>query len=230
MRKSGKINVIIIGDYLIFRHGLKKLLETEEQLHVQNDMEDLSAASAEIKNNNPDVIIINSTEVDNSDFEDFVANYCSDIPVLVLTHSEALHVHQKYLLLGASGVVTKVQSPEILFKAIKHVNMNDLWFSRKVVLQTISKLIEEKKNAPEKLQAQKYSNLTQREWDVLNGICSGMKNKAIAEHLFITETTVRHHLTSIFEKLNVKSRLALAILAFNDGIIEVPSESNSSLI
>ncbi|MEP7037954.1 MAG: response regulator transcription factor [Acidobacteriota bacterium] len=228
MNKNGKINIMIIGDYLIFRHGLKRLLETEEQLQVKSDMEDLSAASLEIKNNKPDVIIINSTEVENSDFKDFNDNHCSDIPIIILTHSEDLLVHQKYLLLGASGVVTKRQSPEMLFKAIKHVNMEDLWFSRKVVLLTISKLIEEKKSAPEKAQAQKYSNLTQREWDVLNGICTGMKNKAIAENLFITETTVRHHLTSIFEKLNVKSRLALAILAFNDGIVEVPSENNNS--
>ena len=58
-------------------------------------------------------------------------------------------------------------------------------------------------------------------------ICKGMKNKAIAEALFITETTVRHHLTSIFEKLNVKSRLSLAILAFNEGLVEVPAVENN---
>ena len=58
--------------------------------------------------------------------------------------------------------------------------------------------------------------LSSREREVLNLICRGMKNKAIADSLFITETTVRHHLTSIFEKLTVNSRLELVVHAFNE--------------
>ena len=95
--------------------------------------------------------------------------------------------------------------------------------------QTIERLIEEKNSEPEKVKSQKYASLTEREKEVLSQICKGMKNKAIAESLFITETTVRHHLTSIFEKLNVKSRLALAILAFNEGLVEVPSSNGDKV-
>jgi DNA-binding NarL/FixJ family response regulator len=125
--------------------------------------------------------------------------------------------------------VTKEQSSKVLFKAIKKVNAGDLWFRRDVMKQTIDQLIREKDMPANSVNSDKYALLTDREKEVLESICAGMKNKVIAESLFITETTVRHHLTSIFEKLNVKSRLALAILAFNEGFVEVPKVSSQIL-
>lgn len=227
LEKGEVIKLMIVGDYLIFRNGLKRLLENEACFKVVCELGDLSTASVEINKNSPDIVIVNSTEAENSDFKTFFTECCDDIPVIVLTGSKEARTHQKYLLLGAGGVVTKEQSPEILFKAIKHVYKEDLWFERKVMLQTISKLVEEKQNMPAAVHSPKYTALTDREWEVLKGICKGMKNKTLAETLFISETTVRHHLTSIFEKLNVKSRLALAILAFNDGVVEVPKENGN---
>lgn len=96
--------------------------------------------------------------------------------------------------------------------------------------KTIERLIKEKHEAPEKIHSDKYALLTEREREVLANICKGKKNKEIAEALFITETTVRHHLTAIFEKLNVKSRLALAILAFNERLVEVPHKDEKSAL
>lgn len=110
------------------------------------------------------------------------------------------------------------------------MNTQDLWFERKVLLTTISELVEERKNLPYNTHSQKYASLTDREWEVLKGVCQGMKNKNLADSLFIAETTVRHHLTTIFEKLNVKSRLALAILAFKDGVVEIQQDENGSAI
>ena len=225
MEKCELIKIMIIGDYLIFRSGLKRLLESENGFKVESEIGDLSTASVELKRAKPDVVIINSREAESSDFKTFSTEECNNTPILILTHSTEIRTHQKYLLLGAKGVVTKEQSPEILFKAIKQICVNDLWFERRVIMETISKLIEEKKDLPQKLPSQKYAALTEREWEVLTCLCQGMKNKIIAENLFITETTVRHHLNSIFEKLNVKNRLALATLAFKDGVVGIPSEN-----
>ncbi len=224
-----QIKIMIIGDYLIFRNGLKQLIESESGLKIVSDTVDLMTAPINLTRYSPDVVIIDSTEVENPNFKTFFSRSCDGIPVLILTHYKDLRTHQNYLLLGASGVVTKEQSPEILFKAIRHVCKEDLWFDRKVLLTTISELVEERKDMPYNKYSQKYAALTEREWEVLKGVCQGMKNKNLAESLFIAETTVRHHLTTIFNKLNVKSRLALAILAFKDGVVEIQQEENVHL-
>jgi DNA-binding NarL/FixJ family response regulator len=91
--------------------------------------------------------------------------------------------------------------------------------------ETIRQLVTERKSMPEEIYSYNCSGLSTREREVLILICQGMKNKIIADKLFISETTVRHHLTSIFEKLNVTSRLELVVHAFKEKLVEVPLES-----
>lgn len=223
MKKKTPIKITIVGDYLVFRNGLKLLLKANEDLRVIADVADVPEARLSISNQSPDVLIVNASETESEEFEEFLVEIGKAIPTLVLTNSKNKLKHEKYLLLGASGVVTKEQDSGILFKAIKQLNSNDYWFRRDVMKGTIEKLLIDKHNSENNVSRDKYATLTQREKEVLSNICKGMKNKAIAENLFITETTVRHHLTSIFEKLNVKSRLSLAILAFNEGLVEIPA-------
>lgn len=219
---------MIVGDYLIFRNGLRLLIDSQENFKVVSEVADLLEATSEIARLRPDVLLVDSDEVINGEFSKFLASACKGIPAIVLTNTKNAQTHQRYLLMGASGVVTRKQEAGVLFKAIEKVNADDLWFKREVMKKTIEKLIRDKHDAPQKIYTGKYDSLTDREREVLSSICKGMKNKEIAESLKITETTVRHHLTSIFEKLNVKSRLALAILAFNEGLVEVPPKGSSS--
>lgn len=224
MESNNVIKVLIIGDLLIFRNGLRMLLETRDNLKVVGEASDVSEVSSSINGSRPDVILIDSSQITNSDLKSLLSQCCENIPTIVLTNSQSAQTHQKFLLEGASGVVTKEQEPGVLFKAISQVCSDDLWFRREVMKDTIERFINERNNAPEAIYSNKYYSLTEREREVLSSICQGMKNKDIAKTLFITETTVRHHLTSIFEKLNVKSRLALAILAFNEGLVEIPAK------
>jgi DNA-binding NarL/FixJ family response regulator len=219
------VKVMIVGDHLIFRSGLKLLIETNKNFKVSNELSSLSEVEIFIGNNRPDVILIDSSEIVPVEFELFISTYCENIPTIVLTESQSAKVHQKFLLLGASGVVTKEQESSVMFKAIERVNADDLWFKREVMKDTLEKLLKEKHDAPEGIHSDKYTSLSDREREVLEKICLGMKNKEIADSLFITETTVRHHLTSIFGKLNIKSRLALAIFAFNEGLVDVQNKS-----
>ncbi|MEZ5428793.1 MAG: response regulator transcription factor [Pyrinomonadaceae bacterium] len=226
MESNDKIKIMIVGDYLIFRNGLKMLIESRKDFKVIGEVSTLSEVEGAISKNRPYILIIDSNEIENGEFEKFLSTVCDGIPTLVLTNSKSAKTHQKFLLLGASGVVTKEQDPNVLFKAIERVNSDDLWFKREVMKNTIERLIKEKNEAPEEIHSDKFASLTDREKEVLTSICKGMKNKEIAESLFITETTVRHHLTSIFEKLNVKSRLNLAILAFNERLVDVPPKDD----
>lgn len=215
---------MIVGDHLIFRNGLSALIKSNNTFKVINQVNDIPEAASMISNNKPDVLLIDSNQVSDASFKEFLSAHCEDVPTIILTGSTDALEHQNYLLLGASGVVSKIQNSKVLFKAIEKVHSDDLWFKREVMKKTIEKLIKEKRESPKKIYSDKYADLTDREREVLLSVCKGKKNKEIASDLFITETTVRHHLTSIFEKLNVKSRLALAIMAFNEKLVDVPAK------
>jgi two-component system, NarL family, response regulator YdfI len=222
MEANGKIEIIIVGDSLIFRNGLRMLIDGERGFKVTGEAATIPEAVVLLTNNKPNVILIDSSEVLNGDAKGFLSEQCKNISTLILTNDDALKTHQKYLLLGANGVVTKEQNSATLFKAIKQVDSEEFWFRRDVLTLTIEQLVNEKESSLNGFFGDKCAALTERETEVLNSVCQGMKNKEIAESLFITETTVRHHLTSIFEKLSVKSRLELAIYAFNEGLVAVP--------
>lgn len=228
MEQKKEINIMIIGDFLIFRNGLKLLLETEKSFKVKGEAADLAEAINLIPGIKPDILLIESAEIDNDHIQSFFPSLSDSIPILVLTNSRDFEKHQKYLMLGVEGLFSKEQNAETLFKAIKQVSSGDIWFQRKLMGETIKQLVKEKKSMPEKLYSYNCAVLTEREREVLMLICKGMKNKVIADNLFITETTVRHHLTSIFEKLNVSSRLELVVHAFNEKMVEIPSESITS--
>ena len=231
-----KIKIVVIGDFLIFRSGLRLLLEGEECFQVVGEAADLREALTSLTNCQADIFLLDAAAIDNGNLETFKSSLKTETPILVLTNSKHADTQQSYLELGINGIISKEKSAEALFKAIRQVSIGDLWFQRKMMVEAIQSLVREKKTLPEKLFAYNCVALTSREREVLTLICKGMKNKAIADSLFITETTVRHHLTSIFEKLKVNSRLELVVHAFNKKLVEIPngngisSESASGLI
>ncbi len=225
MDTQKEIKVMVIGDFLIFRNGLKLLLETEKNIKVVGEAADLPEASDLIPKIRPDVLLVDSSEADKGLFTLFVSSQPNYTSIIVLTNSSEIEMHRKYLMLGVNGVVTKEQTANVLFKAINKVHDGEVWFVRKLMDDTIRQLVTEKKSMPEEIFSYNCSGLSTREREVLILICQGMKNKIIADKLFISETTVRHHLTSIFEKLNVTSRLELVVHAFKEKLVEVPVES-----
>jgi DNA-binding NarL/FixJ family response regulator len=225
METQKEIKVMVVGDFLIFRNGLKLLLETEKNIKVVGEAADLSEALDLIPKIRPDILLVDSSEADKNTFTSFVSSQPSYTSIIILTNSSETEIHRRYLMLGVNGVVTKEQTADILFNAINKVHGGEMWFVRKLMEETIRQLIIEKKSMPEEIYSYNCSGLSTREREVLVLICQGMKNKIIADKLFISETTVRHHLTSIFEKLNVTSRLELVVHAFKEKLVEVPVEN-----
>ncbi len=223
MEADKKIKIVVVGDFLIFRSGLKLMLENEECFHLIGEAADLQEALAVASSSRPDIFLIDAAAISNGNLDSFQTSLSAQIPILVLTNSKQPDKLQNYLELGVNGIFSKEKSAEALFKAIKKVSGGDLWFQRTMMVDAIQRLVKEKKALPEKLFSYNCADLTAREREVLALICTGMKNKAIADSLFITETTVRHHLTSIFEKLKVNSRLELVVHAFNQKLVEIPN-------
>lgn len=225
MNSKTPIKILLIGDYLIFRIGLKMLLEAEERFSVVGEAAKISEAPELIIRNKPDVVLINAPEIKNGDFTKFIENHRDETPVLILSNSDGKKIFKDCFEIGASGLVSKEKNPEILFRAIEQVYQGQLWFDRNLMGETIKQLMDEKHNGNGKAESDIQSSLTEREWEVLTQVCKGLKNKNIADNLFISETTVRHHLTSIFEKLNVDSRLQLVVLAFRKNLVEIPPKT-----
>jgi len=142
----------------------------------------------------------------------------SRTPILVLAgqSNNINEVSRRVAKLGASGLVLKQQSPELLNKAIRKVLEGEVWFDR----ASLSRIVREKIEPA--VAEEKTSLLTVREREVIGLVAEGLKNKQIGERLFITQSTVTHHLGSIFSKLQVSDRTELLIYAFSQNLAKVP--------
>ena len=201
------------------------LLETDKKLRVIGEATDLSAASQIVAEEQPDLILVDLPE--KNGHEQLATFHSSTVPVLVLIGHYDVEVYQKCLRLGISGLIPKEGHSDALFKAIDRVCNGEIWFDRTIMGETIRQLMEEKTRLDESPKVPAASSLTDREHQVVELICKGMKNRDIADNLFITETTVRHHLTSVFNKLEITSRLELVIHAFKHDLVAAPTISTS---
>jgi len=108
-----------------------------------------------------------------------------------------------------------------LLKAIERVHAGEVWLDRFLTSNLIVDLRRSHKPSKKQEEESAISKLTDREREVIALVGEGLKNKQIADRLFISEITVRHHLTSIFEKLKVSDRLELLIFAYQKGLVKV---------
>ena len=141
---------------------------------------------------------------------------------MILTGVNDPVLHRKAVRLGAKGLVLKDTPIEVLTKAIEKVYAGEVWLDRTTtatVLEELSRKKDAQQLDPEEV---KIDALTQREREVINAVGEGLKNKQIGERLFISDVTVRHHLTSVYGKLGVTDRLELVIYAYRHGLVPIP--------
>jgi two-component system nitrate/nitrite response regulator NarL len=116
------------------------------------------------------------------------------------------------------GLVRKEQASAVLLQAIAKVHAGEVWLERTLVADVLGEMTRGEPVQPVDPEAVKVAALTPREREVITLVGQGRKNRQIAAHLWIAEATVRHHLTSIFAKINVIDRLELVIYAYQHGL------------
>ena len=217
------LKVLIIGDYPLVQAGLAMLLENQPDMKVLamtgNRREALTIAARD----SPEVILLDLdlTSEDVTNLLPELREAAKNTRVLIVTSVTNPEAHRLVVRLGAMGVVLKQQTPDVLFKAIRKIHAGEVWLDRTSMGNVLHEMTR-KVPDPHDPEAPKIRSLTEREHQVIALIAEGLKNKQIAERLFISETTVTHHLSSIFSKLGVSDRLELVIYAFGHKIARMP--------
>jgi DNA-binding NarL/FixJ family response regulator len=198
------------------------LIEGKQELRVVGEASFAKISSEQIAKSSADLIVCDLSGLGKEALAPLTTPEIDNIPILVLTRNDDVEFYQYCLKVGIRGLLSKQDGADVLYKAIHKVRDGEFWFDRSIMGDTIRHMINEKQIREDNPAVQKVSEMTDREKQVIALICKGMKNKGIAEQLFITETTVRHHLTSVFNKLEVGTRLELVIYAFKNKLVKLP--------
>lgn len=215
------ITIMIIDDHVVIRSGLRMLIEHDQRMRVVAQAGNREEALERAASERPDVIILDLL-LGEDDGLAFLPELCQTSPnsrVLVLTGVQNPDAHRRAIRRGAMGIVLKDHAADQLLKAIMKVHEGEVWIERSMMGSMIQEFTKPAMPDPE---IAKIESLTDREREVIALIGEGLKNKQVGERLFISETTVTHHLSSVFSKLDVSDRLELIIYAFRHGLAKMP--------
>src|SRR5262249_32405160 len=216
------IRILLVDDHTVVRIGLRMLIESHPGLTVVGEAADQAEALALASGEQHNITLLDLDLAGKSgiDMISELHEAASRARIIVLTGIQDSETHQRAVGQGARGVVIKAQGAEVLVAAIRQVYAGAVWLDP-VLLKSMfaanSRAVGE--TDPE---ARQNATLTEPERESITLICEGLQNKAIGQRLAISETTVRQHLTSIFDKLGVSNRLELVIYAYRHGLQKPP--------
>lgn len=221
---NAPIHIIIIDNLALVRAGLRLLIEAQAGLEVVGEAGNIEEGLALATHLKPEIILleINMSEEPCFDIIPQLIGTSDQARVILVTSAYNSQVFLKAIQNGVKGVVTKTQQPEVLIKAIQKVHAGEVWIERSVIANLLTRMSGNQQPTESDSEAEQISQLSDRERQIIRLIGNGFKNKQIATQLCISETTVRHHLTSIFSKLEVSDRLELLVYAHRSGLAKIP--------
>jgi len=219
-RKSQPIRLVIADDHPIFRDGLRRLLEAESDLKVIGEARDGAEAVKLARQLKPDIMLLDLAMPTHPGLEalrDLSNGEANSVRVILLTAAAEKKEIVEALQLGARGVVLKDSATQLLLKAIHTVMAGEYWVGRESVSNLVQYLRNLVQSSGDEAKQKKFG-LTPRELEIVSAVVAGFANKEIAEYFKISEDTVKHHLSNIFDKLGVSTRLELALFAVNQSL------------
>ncbi|MCF6093398.1 response regulator transcription factor [Microaerobacter geothermalis] len=220
-----KITILLVDDHQLFREGIKRILNMEADFSVVGEAGDGETACQLAQVLQPDVILmdVNMPHMNGVEATEIIHQYTPESKVIILSiHDDEGYV-QKTLRSGASGYLLKEMEAEELIDAVKAVSRGEAYIHPKVT----GPLIEELRRLSEKEQVMEGTSdgidylLSPRELEVLQLMAEGMSNRSIGEKLFISEKTVKNHVSSILAKMEVQDRTHAVVTAIKKGWIHL---------
>lgn len=221
MSEDKKITVMIADDHILMREGLKQLLELEKDIAVVAQAGDGEEAIEKAVKYNPHVLLldINMPKLNGIDVLRRLKDLGVNTKIIMLT----IHNDKEYLFetikIGADGYILKDSDADSLIRAIREVNNGRTYIQPSIAKMLVERLNGDEEESDERLK--KIKSLTKREYEVLTLIAEGLNNKDIADKLFISEKTVKNHVSSIFKKIGVNDRIQAAIFAYKNNIKKI---------
>jgi DNA-binding NarL/FixJ family response regulator len=223
-----KTRIAIIDDHQLFREGIKRILEFEEEFEVVADGADGSEVLSIVEQYRPDIVLmdINMPNINGVEATKQLVETYPETKVVVLSIHDDENYVMRALQTGATGYLLKEMDADTLIEAVKVVAEGGSYLHPKVahnLIREYRRLASGKDES--KIRKQEVRRplhlLTRRECEVLQLLADGKSNRGIGEALYISEKTVKNHVSNILQKLNVNDRTQAVIVAIKNGWVEV---------
>ncbi|EMG28311.1 putative two-component response regulator DegU [Listeria fleischmannii 1991] len=225
------LKIMIVDDHQLFREGIKRILELEESFDVIAEAENGKNIVAKVREYKPDIVLmdINMPTVNGLDATEMLVRQFPSIKVIILTIHDSDEYVTEALRSGAVGYLLKEMDAKELVDAIKIVDAGGAYIHPKAGI----KLIREYRHLASTNTAQGIYGyqqpevkmplhiLTHRECEVLQLLTDGKSNRGIGETLFISEKTVKNHVSSILQKMKVNDRTQAVVTAIKNGWVYI---------
>jgi two-component system response regulator DegU len=233
-KRQGEISIVLVDDHQLFREGVKRILEMEEDFKVVGEGADGDEATRLAEIHKPDIVLmdINMPNVNGVSAAEQVISVSPNTRVIILSiHDDEGYVYRT-LRSGASGYLLKEMGTSDLVEAVRVVASGGAYIHPKVTGKLIEEFrrLSEQEGAAERtlssddsqaIDPRVIESLTRREREVLQLMAEGKSNRAIGEFLFISEKTVKNHVSSILQKLNVQDRTQAVVISIKNGWVKL---------
>jgi DNA-binding NarL/FixJ family response regulator len=214
------IKVLVADDQALVRGGLAAMLDAQEDIEVVGEADDGGTAVDEALRLRPDVVLmdVRMPNVDGIEATRRLAQHPGAPRVLVLTTFDLDEYVYESLRAGAGGFLLKDAPPDRLADAVRTVAAGESLLAPSVTRRLVERFAS--RPPSDAARRETFAELTEREIEVLRLVARGLSNSEIAGELFLSEATVKTHLTRILSKLGLRDRVQAVVLAYESGLVE----------